>query len=764
MLNIHSPAVGVKLLAYAGLAYSCLFILFFSPIVFLPQLLFYSDGTLADFYLQAELWTNHFYAGYPVFATPEKQYSYPLRFIFSWLPQAMGFNLFVISAYVMASVFTFGYVYRLTGAVFPAFAAGLIYGLCGFMVENSVHPYMIHVAAWMPLLLWALYELKDGYHHGWFITGCGAVGMSVVAGHPQITVYILMLAGSYMLCFCRNAQQGWLKYARLCLCLVVLGFGLAAVQLLPMFELLGLSVRNEITYDWFSTYSLPASQLAQSFFPFIYGGEFGSFYGGPYFGDWYAKGITGNVGVFALLLSSFALIRGHYDDNKAIMLFWLGCAIVSFIIGLGDSTPLMPLLYEVPIFNLFRAHGRILMVTSFAIAILAGLGIHALQSRVTNFSVRLLPSVFWSLLMALTLYTIVNSPLYQQNSWRLTDWVMTVPVVIMAIAVVITLLWRRPIESKWGMLLVVVYLAADLSSSSWFLQWQYKTATSQILQPNELQLKYKALLQPQHQRFAPMEGVISQILSPDQARLHQFETTTAYAPLQISRYNQLSGVDSNGTLAATGLLPNSRSLDLLAVKYLSADKPLENLDKRFELMNEDDGIYIYQNLRALPRAWFVNEVYHATPAQISTAINTSILPDGRVFEPRDIALVEQPVAKKLDAHSSDDEHLAIIKLDSQSIEMETRTDSRRFMVLSDIFYPGWKAYIDGNEVEIWQTNLSLRGLYIPKGKHKVSFQYQPTSFIVGGMISLLSSIVLLWLFIRRGSTVRATPPVGSVSC
>ena len=70
-----------------------------------------------------------------------------------------------------------------------------------------------------------------------------------------------------------------------------------------------------------------------------------------------------------------------------------------------------------------------------------------------------------------------------------------------------------------------------------------------------------------------------------------------------------------------------------------------------------------------------------------------------------------------------------------------------FLVFSDTFYPGWKAYVDKRITKIYKTDGVLKGIYIPKGIHEIKFLFMPTSFLIGLIISTLTFILLIALLV-----------------
>lgn len=69
------------------------------------------------------------------------------------------------------------------------------------------------------------------------------------------------------------------------------------------------------------------------------------------------------------------------------------------------------------------------------------------------------------------------------------------------------------------------------------------------------------------------------------------------------------------------------------------------------------------------------------------------------------------------------------------------------LFLSEVYYPaGWKAYIDGQETEIYKTNYLFRSIVVPKGKHKVEFKFEPETYYTGKKITLAGNIILILIF------------------
>ena len=165
------------------------------------------------------------------------------------------------------------------------------------------------------------------------------------------------------------------------------------------------------------------------------------------------------------------------------------------------------------------------------------------------------------------------------------------------------------------------------------------------------------------------------------------------------------------------------------------------------------SVDLYQNLKAMPRAWFVTKTETMPDADVLKTIKEGKFPDGRPFDPAQVALLDKKncdackvALQNYDIPSS--EEASVVHYKPQRMEMRTRSSQERFLVLSEVYYPGWTARIDDVETRVYRVNYALRGLVVPPGEHKVVFVYAPASFRIGAICSGLGVLLLLLL---RGS-------------
>jgi uncharacterized membrane protein YfhO len=146
------------------------------------------------------------------------------------------------------------------------------------------------------------------------------------------------------------------------------------------------------------------------------------------------------------------------------------------------------------------------------------------------------------------------------------------------------------------------------------------------------------------------------------------------------------------------------------------------------------------NPDALGPVWFVKGIHFVnTPAGAMKALDN--------FNPKDTAVVvandksKIPFATQPDSSAS----IRLIKNDNDYIEYQSNSATNQFAVFSEIYYDrGWKAYIDGKEAPIVQTNYVLRGLAVAAGQHKITFEFKPASYYASNKVAIIAT-VLIWL-------------------
>jgi len=202
---------------------------------------------------------------------------------------------------------------------------------------------------------------------------------------------------------------------------------------------------------------------------------------------------------------------------------------------------------------------------------------------------------------------------------------------------------------------------------------------------------------------------------------------------------------------------SSPILDLLNVRYLivpanvGPGRPdLLHLNQRMPTVYLDGEVRILENTDALPRAWIV---HNTQDVGIGEAI--PLLASGAI-DPRQVALFEGEAPALPPANGSADVATVIQSGSSgMSIKTQTRVDS--LLMLSEIAYPAWHAYVDGEQVPLLTADHALRAIPIPAGEHIVELRYESTSLRVGIAITTISYAALVAILVCALVLVRRRP-------
>ena len=568
--------------------YALLYLVFFAPVIFSNRLLAPGDGIIyfvPNFAAARVFWDSTIWGGFPAVGDAQLMLWYPPAMVCS-LFGTTGYQLFVLMAFVLASSFSYGYVFTLTRSRLAAAVSGCIYGLSGFMLAHIGHAALIHAAAWLPLVVWSFSNLQRlKVSRFWFIVAALAIACAALAGHPQIFVYTSLLAGAFVLTTGWHAPLGRWRYYGLSALVYVLGVGIAALQLWPTSELTKLSWRAALSFEEFAAYALRLRQVAVLLFPFLYGGAPATFYGTAYFGAWPSSAdgwgageLSGYMGLLSLMLAFIGFIVHRRTTNAR---FWLGIAAIAFLLTLGAATPLAQIAYHLPIVNKFRAPARHFLELTLAISVLSGFGVKAIQQRAVT--ARLLRRVVLGagLVLCLSLLSLwvfrgqINELALQRLGHLITlkPWAnpaLAVPLVLFLIAGLALIYWHRQPHARSRCALLLIVLVVDLASFGWFLEWHYRAPYKAWVRAPAAAQRYRANLNATNQRLLPVRGGTGRVseLPPNLSKLWGLPSASGYGPFILTRTSRLLTMPPHGSIDESWRDPANQSLDLMAVRYL----------------------------------------------------------------------------------------------------------------------------------------------------------------------------------------------------
>lgn len=541
------------------------------------------------------LWNPYIFSGMPLFASAQGGLLFPLNWFYLAFGTIAATNLMVVSTYTVAGLGAYLFARRGGSSITGSLVTALAWQLGGFTVAQLAHINVAQVAAVLPWVFWSLESYARGGGRKWGVLTAVFVALQAFVGHQQTLVYSLELVAAYAVVMALTDKEARTRYL-LSLAFAAAGMLLAAVQILPTFELLRNSLRAEATYEFFTSFSLPRRGALTFFAPYVMGGGDGRLFRAPYVGPPFYAEMVGYVGSLGLMLALAALLVRRDARN----LFWACAAAVAFILALGGYAPfgLYEVIYQVPVLNLFRVSARHLMEVEFALAVLAGRGLTALQStRAGGGSLRAAivsgAAVFVLTCLAVTVLRPAEFKLGREAEFGF----MRAPELFVPVAVAAASAWaiyafargRTRGASAALVLLLVFDLVLWGQSSGW---WVASPVTDSELWSREPEIvktlrsvaphdaaSYRILTAPH--TFDPDVPPVPPSVShsqdwvvwtqPDVFMPHRIQNAAGYDGFGLARYSKLAGdmkvwgelTDPDRTLRGPG-----RELDVLNVRYL----------------------------------------------------------------------------------------------------------------------------------------------------------------------------------------------------
>lgn len=337
-----------------------------------PNMQFWKDQVAQG---QIPLWNPYILTGVPHLANPATNTLSPINFFFFLFDNVYVAITWLSVCFVVVTAWgMYQFLKSVQLSDTSAFIGGLVFGFSGTTLAAVNDLNSLQAIGCIPWILWLTQRLvvtPKPSRLAWLSLG---LAMQIVSGHPQYAYYTWLLVGVYLLVNLRLALGPKLGYL---IGAFGLGFGLAAIQLVPFWELTQQTYRPDTT-EFGQSNAVEIFDLPR----FLLGNFYGSWQHGDSWGPRAPLEIgradtQGFVGLIALILAAIALAQMR---NKQT-LFWAGLSLLSLLLALGSLTPVYGLFRLLPLFDKFRSPERILIIYTLAIAILASYGFEYVRSQ-----------------------------------------------------------------------------------------------------------------------------------------------------------------------------------------------------------------------------------------------------------------------------------------------------------------------------------------------------------------------------------------------
>lgn len=660
-------------------------------------------------------WNPYTFSGSPFLAHPSTTAFYPATLLFLLFPLPFAFSLNFALHFIIAGIGMY-LLTRLYTKSIPAICSALAFVLGGYLSSRvyAGHVEILSTSVWIPWIIYAVKKLVISQNKKNLSIYIIILSLAILAGYQAILLFtgeLIMMYFLFSFLFSHKIKRISLIKSFIIIGLgSVLAFGITAVQWIPVYEFISLSIRGKgMPYPFASWGSFPMSALSLFWdpnntselmkFPYSFGG-----YVLPNFFEYYNGKILISTLIGGIIVLCFKSLRLLIYKRKRINLhtdffIYILCGLIFFWISFGYFAPLN--LHLLAYQNLgFYKNIRIPSQHLIVIAVILPLLFGMLLQWFGNLKVQ----IVFLLLLIVELFP------YAKKFYVLTD----IP------------------EKKFDFRLI-------------------KTFDSQ----NDL---FRIL--PDYTVVSP----VLDVLSMNAPLKYQLQSTSGYDPMIVDTYHEFIDIlnkSSDRSLLTRNVEiapPDLQSdfINFLNAKYIITEKldPTSLKNKNNYLKITDTPLYyLYENENAAPRFFFVSraevfpdesEMKKAFIGRFDIDLSEKVYVSKKELE---------KIKTKMDTNCPQDNGSVIdVKLYSPNrimLQMDASCDG--FVSSSEVYYPGWQAKSDGRSTPILKSNFSFRSIPVSKGIHTIELFYTPVIYYIGLIVTVVAGGIILFIMRSKKS-------------
>jgi len=732
------------------------------------------------------LWNPYIFGGMPyIAAMGVGDVFYPTQLLRMALPVDVGMTLGFMLHVVLAGFFTYAFCRALGLTFFASLIGGAAYMMSGPIagLVSPGHDGKLFVATLTPLMLLLLIRgVRDGRPWAWGALAL-TTGLAVLSPHPQLLQYMLLTAGAFGLYLAFGEWNGATLDRRVAirrlgfaLGAVGIGFLMGAIQYSSLFEYIAWSPRaGGKGYVHAISYSLPPEETLNAFLP-EFSGILDKYWGrnGIHFHSEY-------VGAAVLILATAAIgaTGKAVAFTKNFKRFWLAVLVISLLWAFGGFTPFYRIVYAlVPGTKYFRAPSTIMFVSMFAASIFAAIGTERVLSQ-QGIPKRFL-YIWGGVAAGITLLAvsggltnvglaIVGDTVLQNGrpwSERVQDNASALSIggvrALFFALLTLASLWgigQRKLTVARGAVALLLVVAADL----WSVErryWQFSEPASKVYASDPTIDHLKS--QSDSGRvltyvLAAGAAYHDPMLSGDGLMVHGVRQATGYHGNELGNFDRLAGVEKG----FEPLLVSPHLWSLFNVRYLLTNvPPTEPVVQQLfggstlavgPVRNAPGTMaYLYRLPGDNPPAWVASAAFKApNDAALAT------IQDGRfnAVAQRSVAIIDSasPTTSASDQSvlpppSTITAHVRRPNHGRMTVELSAPAQAGNMLIVSENFYPGWTARVDGRDARAERVNYTLIGVPLSVGARKIELEFTSAAYQKGKVITLFAVAVALGLW------------------
>jgi hypothetical protein len=621
----------------------------------------------------------------------------------------------------------------------------MIFILSGYLINRINFISMVWAMVWAPWIIKGVYDLFRKNHKSFKMVRLNLIipiTMQLFAGHAQTTYYTLLVSGIFFIALWISHSHK-VKLISTYFLNILFSVGISAIQLIPTAEYLIQSQRSdEVGFAYATNFSLWPWRLISIVFPDFWGNPSYSRYlgGGNYWEDHIYLGVFPFI---FILFAIFIILRNKVKLSSVQVLFLRVCIIlipVSVLMALGKNFFLFPFFYHhIPTFDLFQAPSRFILIYSFCGAVLTAVGFMFWQekqipARKTGIFVFFFIAIIIGVFVSRTYLTELPDPIVNSLYFG------SVLSIIFGILSIIKNGWIK--NKKY--LIDIFVLSIVFLDLFWFSNQNILFKNTNYYDPihrkNESWASEIVYLEKRTEEFIKFNqnfrfDRFQDFNANSSDDLMFLPNTNLFTP----QYQMINNFDPfvpgnysifMNYLSALSIVEQRTVLKELGVtKFVSLNTPWVDIPNINDLKS-DDIVQWYNCGLVRPADEILDDLFYN---KIITDKPRCLFLSGNENSQNN-----SPINASLSDATIHYEHKS-----AQSFEISYSSESDGWLVIRNNYYPGWKAILDvEEELELQEADYLFTGLYVPAGNHKIILYYQPLSFRLGLLISLVSILIL----------------------
>jgi hypothetical protein len=682
------------------------------------------------------LWNPYAYAGVPFLSNPQTALFFPLTWLTWVLPPTLALTLPQVLKLALAGPAMYWFLRTLAVSPLAAFIGG-----AGFMLSTTLIAWLpwtySTTMVFLPVLFGLVERLAERVDRRRVALLALALAGDVLAGYPPSAFHGLLATAAWAMVRA-PWRTGVVRYLAGLTAGASLGAGLSAVQMLPAFDYM----RESAVYFYRSQWTPPLVAGARSALTALMPYFFGA--GTQTWSGWQFGIMATCVGIVLLLALPLALLAWRRPPTLALAVMAALAAAVHY------GAPGVDALADAPGMALVNKL-RLMPLLVFPACALGALGVDVVARRTAGLAERSAIAVrAWFVALVLVglvaVALVIGDPVVSEMRPSLVTQFLAF-LVALTVSAVLLLRWLADGRARWGVALAAVQVASLAPMAATYLpvrdvRWLYPTPPA------------VAWLQ-QHAAGARA------VMADHVGFLYGIRQASGYDGLTPRRIEQVAGPIGSANARLVGFAENVAALhgseplaplsvlfspvrELIGIRWIVLGRHAAAPAPGLRLAYDGADARIFENPAALPRA-FVARRARCVDDRRALALLKSRAVDVRT----DVLLADcaaapaagGPVASRTDARIEVDE--------AERVVVAASTDAPAWLVLTDTWFPGWTARIDGAETPIARADHAFRAVPLPAGAHRVEFTFRPRGLVVGAAVSAVALAIALALLVRR---------------